>query len=131
MTTRTIIALAALTVTISVIPARAFASFSTNTGAVQDIQTLLLQPPAMAFAATEDACARVTISWTDSGADSYRVEVREGAGPWTDMASTGEATSIEDTAGHAATQVTYRVFSRDSQSGWESEFAAESGPLDC
>ncbi|MCW2962665.1 MAG: hypothetical protein JWM90_3052 [Thermoleophilia bacterium] len=134
MTAWSRIACAVTAVVLAALPATSvFASFTTHARVAQSVQSLTLHPPASVSVTTPDACGLVTVSWAaNSDADGYRVQIREGSGPWDDAATVeGDVTSIEHAAGHVVANVTYRVYSRDTQSGWESETATESSTLAC
>jgi hypothetical protein len=110
---------------------RALATFNANAGAMHEVRSMQLLPPASVSAATDDACAHVTVSWPSTGADSYRVQFREQGGSWTDVPDAGSGSSIQDATGHTSTSVTYRVYTKDVSSGWESQPSPETSPLAC
>lgn len=111
----------------------ALAQFSSSASATPSVTTLTLGNPASASSATTDGCVNITISWdAASNADSYRVQVKQGTGAWTDkFVETANVTQIIDSTGYAATSVTYRVFSRDASSDWEGPTPAVSTALTC
>lgn len=111
----------------------ALAQFTSAATATPSVATLLLGDPSSTSAATTNACVGVTVSWTAaSNADSYRVQVKNGAGAWTDLyIETANVTQVTDNTGYLATSVSYRVFSRDASSDWEGPTPAGSAPLAC
>ena len=100
----------------------------------QDVTTLVLGDASTTHVSTVDACANVVVSWTaGTDADSYRVQVRQGAGSWTDLyTETANQVMITDTTGYATgVLIEYRVFARNARSNWESSTPAISNSLTC
>lgn len=126
------IALAAASAVLVVSVATAMASFSGPANAAPTVSTLTLGTSGSVTATTSNACVSVSVSWTAvANADSYRIQVKETSGVWIDLTQTGNVTSATDAGGHTATGVTYRVFARDSGSGWEASSATQSTQLAC
>ena len=110
-----------------------WAHFSSAAPAAPTVSTLALGDPDTASASTTDSCATITITWTAAtNADSYRVQVKQDAGAWTDLQTeTANVTQIVDPSGRTGVTVTYRVYSRHASSDWEGAAAATSAPLAC
>jgi hypothetical protein len=111
----------------------AVAQFSAAANATPGVTTLALGNPGTASAATTDGCTTVTIDWTSAtSADSYRVQVKKGVGAWNDLyLETANVTQATDATGHTATDVSYRIFSRDANSDWEGPAPAVTNTLAC
>lgn len=109
------------------------AHFQSAATAAHTVTTKVVGNPPDATASTSDGCATVNVGWSAaSGADSYRVQYREGSGAWIDLhVETGNVTGVTDTTGHRATTLTYRVYGRDSRSDWEGATPAETASIVC
>lgn len=109
----------------------AFAAFTAAVSAGQTVSSLSLDNPGSATATTADDCATIDVSWGPaSNADSYRVQVKQGAGAWSDLGET-DLTTLSDTTSYWNTTVYYRVFSRHAASGWEGTTPATTTGLTC
>lgn len=115
----------------------AWAAFSANASASQSLATLQLGNPPSASASitgsTSTACTSITITWgAATSADTYRIEVRENGGPWSNLVlETGAVTSFVDTAVRTHAEVEYRIHARDADSDWEGSTPRQANLLTC